>query len=185
MDAFVLVLYNRDLSHTVDATKRLHEYTNVTVKYDFADACPVRNQTCKRTDLFRRHQTYMDMAVLQKQPILVLEDDFDPLPRLRRDWPVVLKFAEATPCRYDYLNLGGVGAAQFEGSSQLIHRHWMWHTQAVVYSHCNRIRDKVSLNFKGHFDWELRKTDAFMTPPLIVQSNSRHRHLEFLAHDYG
>ena len=36
MEAFVLVLYNTDLTKTVDATNRLHTYTNLSVKFDFS-----------------------------------------------------------------------------------------------------------------------------------------------------
>lgn len=41
------------------------------------------------------------------------------------------------------------------------------------------------LNFTGHFDFELRKTDAYMTEPLILQTKPHNRRLELLRHDYG
>jgi hypothetical protein len=179
MDAFVMVLYNTNLSLTVDAANRLHEYTNVTVHFDFAE----KSVCCKKTALFRRHQHYMTLASDTNKSILVLEDDFDPLPEVKNVWSQIVDFAEHGD--FDYLNLGGVGANQFQKSKELIHKHWMWHAQAVIYSRRNRIRDKVISNFTGHFDWELRKTDAFMTKPLILQRNTHHRNLELLNHDYG
>jgi hypothetical protein len=67
MEAFVLVLYNTNLSLTVDAANRLHEYTNVAVRFDFAE----RSVCCKRTDLFKRHQHYMKLASDTNTSILV------------------------------------------------------------------------------------------------------------------
>jgi len=179
MEAFVLVLYNTNLSLTVDAANRLHEYTNVAVHFEFAE----RRECCKKTDLFKRHQHYMKLASDTNKSILVLEDDFDPLPEVKNVWSQIVDFAERG--YFDYLNLGGVGANQFQKSNKLIHRHWMWHTQAVIYSRRNRIHDRINVSSTDHFDWELRKTNAFMTKPLILQRNTHHRNLELLTHDYG
>ena len=179
MEAFVLVMYHTNLSSTIHATNRLHNYTNVKVKFDFAE----KSLCCKKTQLFQRHQHYMKLASDTNKSIMVLEDDFDPLPKLKHVWQKIVHFSERG--EFDYLNLGGVGSGQFRNSNQIVHRHWMWHTQAIIYSRQNRIREKVKLNFDGHFDWELRKTDAFMTEPLILQKNKRYRNLELLGHDYG
>ena len=180
MEAFVLVMYNTNLSLTVNAANRFHEYTNdVKLYFDFSTP----RVCCKQSHLFQRHQHFMKLAADTDKSIMVLEDDFDPLPELKNAWPQIVEFAQHG--RFDYLNLGGVGANQFNNSDQLIHRHWMWHTQAVIYSRRNRIRDKIDLNFTGHFDWELRKTNAFMTKPLILQRNTHNRNLELLTHDYG
>lgn len=179
MDAFVLVLYSANLSSTTRFASLLHEYTNVSVSFAFDEARP----SAKKTQLFSRHQHYMKLASDTNRSIMVLEDDFEPLPRLKQVWPKVLEFSERGD--FDYINLGGVGSGQFEGSKQIFHKHWMWHTHAVIYSRKNRIREKVLLNFTGHFDWELRKTDAYMTEPLILQTNPRTRRQELLRHDYG
>ena len=92
----------------------------------------------------------MQLASDTNKSILVLEDDFEPLPQLKTAWSEILNFSKVE--RFDYLNLGGVGAGQFETSKKIVHKHWMWHTQAVIYSRYNRIKEKINFNFTGHFD---------------------------------
>ena len=177
MRAIVLALYNSSLiSPILSNMNLLRSYVNVSCEIHFEDKC--HTKSCKQVALYKRHRKYALEAVTKNNSILVLEDDFVPLENLRIDLPNITYFVKHSPCEFDYINLGGVGSNFYKNSNVTLHKRWTWHSQAVIYSACNKLHTIFYPEYKGHFDWLLHYSKAFMTRPLIVQSNLHHKRLE-------